>query len=183
MTFYENYHQCWMRCSSRSSSKSRALSRRCLTLYRGRPQAGFAHVQTSLMSNVRPRKMTPPYCIDPDQFLDMSGAVPVGKEDVRAAWDRAYALAEQRLNELGATSDFYLVFGLQGAGKSTWVAEQSKLRPANATYLSGPLPSRRHRERALAKQNASVAKTSASGLTSHLLSPLSETHVAAAWLE
>jgi hypothetical protein len=94
--------------------------------------------------------MHPPYCIDPDQFLDLTGAVPVGRDEVRAAWDSAYALTEQRLNELGPNSDFYLVFGLQGAGKSTWVAEQSKVRPSNATYLSGPLPSRKHRERALA---------------------------------
>lgn len=91
----------------------------------------------------------PPYCIDPDQFLDLSGAVPVGREDVMAAWDRAYALAEQRLLELGPEAHFYVVFGLQGAGKSTWVAAQSQLGPRLAVYLSGPLPSRRHRERAL----------------------------------
>jgi hypothetical protein len=94
--------------------------------------------------------MQPPFCIDPDQFLDLSGAVPVGKEDVRAAWDRAYALVESCLVELGPTCNFYIVFGLQGAGKSTWVARQSKRLPPNAVYLSGPLPSRKHRERALA---------------------------------
>lgn len=94
--------------------------------------------------------MSPPYCIDPDNFLDLSGAVSISREDVRAAWDQAYALAEKRLIELGPDSHFYVVFGLQGAGKSTWVAEQSGLRPQRAVYLSGPLPSRRHRERALA---------------------------------
>lgn len=100
-----------------------------------------------LSSNVMPRM--PPYCIDPDQFLDLSGAVPVGREDVRAAWEQAYALVEQRLSELGPSCTFYVVFGLQGAGKTTWVARQSKELPANAVYLSGPLPSRKHRERAL----------------------------------
>ena len=94
--------------------------------------------------------MPPPYCIDLDQFLDLSGAVPVGREDVRAAWDSAYALVEQRLTELGPAADFYVVFGLQGAGKSTWVAERAKVGPQQAVYLSGPLPSRKHRERALA---------------------------------
>ena len=93
--------------------------------------------------------MQPPFCIDPDQFLDLSGAVAVGKEDVRAAWESAYALVEERLKELGAECSFYVVFGLQGAGKSTWVAHHSKLLPPNAVYLSGPLPSRKHRERAL----------------------------------
>ncbi|RQP25810.1 ATP-binding protein [Piscinibacter terrae] len=94
--------------------------------------------------------LSPPYCIDPDQFLDLSGAVPVGREDVRAAWDQAYALVTQRLTELGAEATFYLVFGLQGAGKSTWVAANSLRFPPRAVYLSGPLPSRKHRERALA---------------------------------
>lgn len=93
--------------------------------------------------------MQPPFCIDPDQFLDLSGAVAVGKEDVRAAWESAYALVERQLTELGADCSFYVVFGLQGAGKSTWVAHQSKIRPSNSVYLSGPLPSRKHRERAL----------------------------------
>ena len=94
--------------------------------------------------------MPPPYCIDPDQFLDLSGAVPVGRDDVRSAWDSAYTLVEHKLNELGPNSDFYVVFGIQGAGKSTWVAEKSRARPLHAVYLSGPLPSRKHRERALA---------------------------------
>lgn len=93
--------------------------------------------------------MSPPYCIDPDQFLDLSGAVPVSREDVRAAWESAYALVERKLNEVGPASDFYVVFGIQGAGKSTWVREQSKIRRPTAIYLSGPLPSRKHRERAL----------------------------------
>lgn len=74
----------------------------------------------------------------------------VTREDVRAAWDKAYTLVEQRLLELGSGSTFYVVFGLQGAGKSTWIAKQSRLLPPNAAYLSGPLPSRKHRERCLA---------------------------------
>jgi hypothetical protein len=94
--------------------------------------------------------LSPPYCIDPDHFLDLSGAVALGREDVRAAWESAYALVEQRLAELGPTASFYLVFGLQGAGKSTWVHDASLTNSPNAVYLSGPLPSRKHRARALA---------------------------------
>jgi predicted kinase len=100
------------------------------------------------MPNVS-RQVRPPYCVDPDQFLDLSGAVSVGREDVRAAWEKAYALVEQRLAELGTEATLYVVFGLQGAGKSTWVATHSQLQLSPAVYLSGPLPSRKHRERAL----------------------------------
>lgn len=93
--------------------------------------------------------MPPPYWIDPDQFLDLSGAVAVGRDDVRAAWEAAYALAETRLLALGAAADFYLVFGLQGAGKSTWVGRECGRRNTRSVYLCGPLPSRRHRQRAV----------------------------------
>jgi hypothetical protein len=93
--------------------------------------------------------MNPPYCIDPDQFLDLTGTVAVGRDEVRAAWESAYALVEQRLAELGPNATFYVVFGLQGAGKSTWVAKHAQVGPREAVYLSGPLPSRKHRERAL----------------------------------
>lgn len=91
-----------------------------------------------------------PCCIDPDQFLDLSGAVAVGQEDVRAAWEQAYAQLESRLQALGSSATLYVVFGLQGAGKTTWVAQHSGTLPSGAVVLSGPLPSRRHRSRALA---------------------------------
>lgn len=94
--------------------------------------------------------MPAPYCIDPDHFLDLSGAVDVSPEDVKAAWERAYALLELRLQELGPAAHLYIVFGLQGAGKTHWVAQQAALGDTQAIYFSGPLPSRRHRERALA---------------------------------
>lgn len=92
----------------------------------------------------------PPYCIDPDQFLDLSAGQPISPEAGRAAWAQAYERLEQRLAELGAGATLYVVMGLQGAGKSTWVAQQLAQSSPRAIYFCGPLPSRRHRERALA---------------------------------
>ena len=99
------------------------------------------------------------HCIDPDQFLDLSGAVPVSVDDVRAAWEQAYRAVEQRLQALGPAATFYLVFGLQGAGKSTWVAAQALRLGPRAVVLSGPLPSRRHRARALSIARAAGCRT------------------------
>jgi predicted kinase len=112
------------------------------------PSSGLAFGQP-LKSNVRPR-MAPPYCIDPDHFLDLSSASAVTRDDVRAAWEKAYSLLEQRLAELGATATLYIVFGIQGGGKTTWVAGNATLCGQNTIFFSGPLPSRKHRERALA---------------------------------
>lgn len=92
----------------------------------------------------------PPYCIDPDQFLNLGASQPITAEAGRTAWARAYAQLEARLAELGPSATLFVVMGLQGAGKSTWVARQTARGPARAVYFCGPLPSRQHRERALA---------------------------------
>lgn len=94
--------------------------------------------------------MAPPYCIDPDHFLDLSGAVALTREEALAAWEKAYALLERRLAELGPAGTLYLVFGIQGGGKTTWVNRNAPLCGPDAIFFSGPLPSRKHRARALA---------------------------------
>ena len=103
--------------------------------------------------------MAPPYCIDPDHFLDLSGSVAVNRDDVRAAWEKAYALLEQRLAEVGATATLYVVFGIQGGGKTTWVSANATLRGQNAIFFSGPLPSRKHRARALVLAKTARCRT------------------------
>jgi predicted kinase len=57
-------------------------------------------------------------------------------------------LAEQ-LQKLGSMGTLYLIFGLQGGGKSTWVNENAARLGINSLFLDGPLPSRRHRKRAI----------------------------------
>jgi hypothetical protein len=100
-----------------------------------------------------------PHCIDPDHFLDLSGAVPVSRDDVRAAWEKAYALLERRLAELGSSATLYVVFGLQGAGKTAWVVRNAPRIGGDSIFFSGPLPSRKHRERAMALAQAAGCRT------------------------
>lgn len=90
-----------------------------------------------------------PNHLNPDHFLDLENATDVSKEDVAAAWDRAYEALAARLAGDGKDGTVYVVFGLQGGGKSTWVRENAARFPADATFFDGPLPSRRHRQRAL----------------------------------
>ncbi|MEK8033539.1 AAA family ATPase [Ideonella sp. DXS29W] len=87
--------------------------------------------------------------IGPDQYLALETAEQVTREQVAEAWERAYAELEQRLRSLGAAARLYIVFGLQGAGKSTWIAHHGARYGDRAVFFDGPLPSRRHRQRAL----------------------------------
>jgi hypothetical protein len=87
--------------------------------------------------------------LDPDQFLDLAGSTPPTREEGRAAWDQAYAALAAALAQRGAAARLFLVFGLQGGGKSHWVGQQLAAAAPSDVFFSGPLPSRRHRARAL----------------------------------
>ncbi|HEX3139322.1 MAG TPA: AAA family ATPase, partial [Rhizobacter sp.] len=91
-----------------------------------------------------------PNHINPDHFLHLESAEVVTREDVANAWEASYKLLAEQLALLGKTGKLYLVFGLQGGGKSTWVAENATRLSSDSVILVGPLPSRRHRKRALA---------------------------------
>jgi predicted kinase len=87
--------------------------------------------------------------VNPDHFLNLEKAEVVTREDVANAWEVAYKILAEQLAELGSAGTLYLVFGLQGGGKSTWVNENADFLGTNSLFLDGPLPSRRHRKRAL----------------------------------
>ncbi len=87
--------------------------------------------------------------ISPDHFLDLENATSVSKEQGAAAWDRAYEQLATRLAGQGKNGTVYVVFGLQGGGKSSWIQTRAPFSPSDATFFEGPLPSRRHRQRAV----------------------------------
>ncbi|MBK7742190.1 MAG: kinase [Betaproteobacteria bacterium] len=88
--------------------------------------------------------------IDPDHYL----ATPAGRVDspdlARAARDRAYAALQAALERIGTAGRLYVVCGLQGAGKSTWIRNHAAALGDSVVCFDGALPSRRHRSRALA---------------------------------
>ena len=93
--------------------------------------------------------MPHPNHVSPDHFLNLEEADVVTKEQVASAWELAYGELKGKLVAAGEQAKLYVVFGLQGAGKSTWVAQNASLMGSGAVFLDGPLPSRRHRSRAL----------------------------------
>lgn len=93
--------------------------------------------------------MPHPNHVNPDHFLNLEEAAVVTKEQVAQAWEQAYGQLRQKLLSAGEGARLFVVLGLQGAGKSTWIARNAPLMGDSAVFLDGPLPSRRHRNRAL----------------------------------
>jgi hypothetical protein len=89
-------------------------------------------------------------CINPDDFL----LTPAGRlwtpERSKVAWERAYALLTQVLSRVPIDApsvhkrDLYLVCGLQGAGKSTWIRNNGP-RLAPCVFFDAALPRAIHR--------------------------------------
>ena len=94
---------------------------------------------------------TPSYAwINPDDFL----LTPSGRlwtpERSKVAWEQAYAALTQVLAcdqgdaQPGHQRDLYLVCGLQGAGKSTWIRNNAQ-RLAPCIFFDAALPRAVHR--------------------------------------
>jgi predicted kinase len=85
--------------------------------------------------------------INPDSFLGQPRIW--SPERSKAAWERCYlqlsaAVAEKAIERL------YIVFGLQGAGKTHWIRTTSKtIIREPAAVFDAALPAARHRARAI----------------------------------
>lgn len=103
--------------------------------------------------------MRRPRHVNPDHFLE----TPQGRAHSEAvgkhAWVLVYGELESLLAQSGSRAVLYVVCGLQGAGKSSWVAQQYDLREPHAIYFDAALPSRRHRQRALALAKSAGARS------------------------
>lgn len=91
----------------------------------------------------RPRTGSPMATIDPDSFLQTDAGRVWTAERNREAWRRSLEALEAAL-ESGSASRVIVVCGLQGAGKSTWIARQTNTDAA--IYFDAALPGARHRK-------------------------------------
>jgi predicted kinase len=89
-------------------------------------------------------------CINPDEFLQTSSGRHWTPERNKAAWQLAFAALQRALmeNSSGQDSsgkrDLYVVCGIQGAGKTTWIRENA-LRLAPCIFFDAALPRAIHR--------------------------------------
>lgn len=93
--------------------------------------------------------MSTPLVIDPDAYLETEGGRVFTPERNAAAWERAYADLESAFRAATSETRFYLVMGVQGGGKSTWIHRNAGRLGAAAICLDAALPARRHRVRAM----------------------------------
>ncbi|MEF2074379.1 AAA family ATPase [Consotaella aegiceratis] len=85
-----------------------------------------------------------PRIINPDDFL----LTPHGRlwsvERNKAAWRRCHETLQHKLLNDHQVQTVVIVCGLQGAGKSSWIAQQPE--QANVIYFDAALPGARHRQ-------------------------------------
>jgi predicted kinase len=87
--------------------------------------------------------------VNPDHYLQTPDGRVSSAERGKQAWESAYAELESLLQEFGASGTLYVVCGLQGAGKTTWIAKNAARLGSRAVFFDAALPSRQHRRRAL----------------------------------
>lgn len=100
-----------------------------------------------------------PIVINPDRFLQTEHGRVWTPERNRAAWRQSHDALKAILagaRESAATWTVVIVCGLQGAGKTTWIAQQP-IRPCTV-YFDAALPGARHRAPIVAIAKAAGAR-------------------------
>ena len=96
------------------------------------------------------RHMPLPRVFNPDDYLWTSKGRVYTEERNAAAWEQLYAELESLLGVAGPDACFFVVMGVQGGGKTTWIRNNYEALGGSAVFLDAALPGRRHRTRALA---------------------------------
>lgn len=90
-----------------------------------------------------------PLVINPDDYLETEFGREFTPERNRQAWQLAYARLRHELSQAAKGTHVYVVMGVQGAGKSRWVAENLERLGHGAIVFDAALPARRHRQELL----------------------------------
>jgi len=85
-----------------------------------------------------------PLIINPDHFLKTDAGRVWTPERSKDAWQQCFATLERVLKERPPRQAVVIVCGLQGAGKSSWIAQQKSRE--NVIYFDAALPCARHRQ-------------------------------------
>jgi ABC-type thiamine transport system ATPase subunit len=85
--------------------------------------------------------------LNPDDFL---GQPRVWTPERNAqAWETIYHILVSNFSQQGPAARLYIVCGVQGAGKSTWIRNHAAFFAPSSCIIDAALPGVRHRERAL----------------------------------
>jgi len=92
----------------------------------------------------------PPRVFNPDDYLKTQTGRVYTDERNAAAWERIYSELEGLFRDSTAETRFFIVLGVQGGGKTSWIRTHIGSLGSSAICLDAALPARRHRARALA---------------------------------
>ena len=87
---------------------------------------------------------------NPDDYLRTPAGRLFTEERNATAWERLYADLERSFSVAGPKAHFFLVMGVQGAGKTTWIRHRGAECGSTVVFLDAALPARRHRARVMA---------------------------------
>ena len=87
---------------------------------------------------------------NPDDYLQTQTGRVYTDERNAAAWERIYSELEGLFRDSTAETRFFIVLGVQGGGKTSWIRRHIGSLGSSAICLDAALPARRHRARALA---------------------------------
>ena len=93
--------------------------------------------------------MSLPRVFNPDDYLQTPEGRIFSAERNEAAWEQIYSDL-QRILDTTSESCLYVVMGVQGSGKTTWIQKNRAALGSEAVIIDAALPARRHRARALA---------------------------------
>lgn len=87
--------------------------------------------------------------INPDHYLETATGRVFTAERNKMAWERAFVDLSLALRGSSPPKTLYVVMGIQGAGKTTWITSNRSFL-ANAVVFDAALPARAHRAKVLA---------------------------------
>ncbi|WP_163372913.1 kinase [Endozoicomonas acroporae] len=85
--------------------------------------------------------------INPDNYLETDRGRVWTPERSKLAWENAYSEFENSIEKNIEIVDVYIVFGVQGSGKTTWIEKHKPLK--SSIYFDAALPAKKHRVRAV----------------------------------
>jgi hypothetical protein len=106
--------------------------------------------------------------LNPDDYLLTSVGRVYTNERNAAAWEQLYVDMEALFAVADPDIRFFLVMGVQGAGKTTWIRANHEALGVSAIFLDAAVPAKRHRARALSLARGFGIRTTAIWINSPL---------------
>jgi predicted kinase len=111
--------------------------------------------------------------LNPDHYLQTSTGRVFTPERNAAAWEQLYADLDVALQSRTMGANLFVVMGVQGSGKSTWIRKNSERLGDKAIFVDAVLPGIRHRLRILSVAKAVSTPVTAIWINTRLETALS----------